>query len=142
VHVIATDALTQIAGGEYSVDSSEDWFDLAADDDIFDSMSEAATFTINDLEPGEHRIAVRVSDRHFNTTYVAQTVTVGDRRRSGFGVQEGAAAELARARSEGALRRRAAGARTLLALAGRGMNGGSTAFRAIMSSLLCEAGDG
>lgn len=77
VHVTATDALTPIAGGEYSVDSSEDWFDLAADDDIFDSLSEAATFTINDLTPGEHRIAVRMTDRHSNTVYVTQTVTVG-----------------------------------------------------------------
>lgn len=77
VRVTAVDALTPILGGEYSVDSSETWFDLAADDDIFDSMSEASTFTINDLEPGEHRIAVRVADRHFNMTYVTQSVNVG-----------------------------------------------------------------
>jgi hypothetical protein len=77
LHASFTDALSPIAEAEYSVDSSEDWSDLAADDDIFDSLSEGTTFTVNDLDPGEHRIAVRVRDKHGNTAYVTQSVTIG-----------------------------------------------------------------
>ena len=77
LHVTFNDALTSITGAEFSVDSDEKWFDLAADDDIFDSPAEAATFTVKELETGEHRIAVRVHDEHGNTRYVTQSVTIG-----------------------------------------------------------------
>jgi hypothetical protein len=77
VHVKFTDALTPIAGAEYNVDSNDEWQDLAADDDVFDSPVEASTFTVNDLEPGEHRIAVRVRDQHNNTQYVIRSITIG-----------------------------------------------------------------
>lgn len=77
LHVSFKDALTPIVEAAYSVNSNEEWFDLPADDDIFDSPTEAATFTIKDLDPGEHRIAVRVRDKYGNTAYATQSVTIG-----------------------------------------------------------------
>ncbi len=77
VHVTMTDASTNIGEAAYSVDSDEEWTPLAPGDDIFDSMNETTTFTISDLEAGEHRIAVRVRDERGNTRYVGRTVTTG-----------------------------------------------------------------
>lgn len=73
-----TDARSAIAGASYSVDSDEKWTPLAAEDDIFDAPAESVVFTIDDLEPGEHRIALRVRDGQGNTRYVSRSVTVGN----------------------------------------------------------------
>jgi len=50
--------------------------DPGADDAIFDSPNETVTFTVDDLEPGEHRIAVRVTDERGNVRYVSRLITV------------------------------------------------------------------
>ena len=76
VNATMTDTLSFIADAAYSVDSDEKWAPLNALDDIFDSPSEAVSFTIDDLDPGEHRIALRVRDQHANARYVTQTVTI------------------------------------------------------------------
>lgn len=76
VNATMTDALSFIAEASYSVDSDEKWVPLSALDDIFDSPSEAVSFTVDGLEPGEHRIALRVRDQHNNTRYVTQYVTI------------------------------------------------------------------
>jgi hypothetical protein len=76
LNVVFEDALTAIADAQYSIDSDEEWKDLAADDDIFDSLRESVSFTINDLEPGEHRIAIRARDKHGNARYVTRMVTI------------------------------------------------------------------
>ncbi|GMV97621.1 MAG: hypothetical protein AMXMBFR83_19770, partial [Phycisphaerae bacterium] len=77
IHATFNDPLTPIVEAAYSVDSNDEWHDLAADDDIFDSPSESATFTVNDLEAGEHRIAIRVKDKHGNAQYVMKSITIG-----------------------------------------------------------------
>lgn len=77
IHARFSDALTTLTEASYTVDSNDEWKDLAADDDIFDSQTETVTFTLGDLDPGEHRVAVRVKDLHGNTRYVSRTITIG-----------------------------------------------------------------
>jgi len=76
INATMTDALSNIVEASYSVDSDEEWTPLAPLDDIFDSPSEAVSFTIRDLDPGPHRVALRVSDAQGNTRYVTLYVTV------------------------------------------------------------------
>ena len=76
VNATMTDALSFVTEASYSVDSDEKWIPLSALDDIFDSPSEAVSFAVDGLEPGEHRIALRVRDQHNNTRYVTQSVTI------------------------------------------------------------------
>lgn len=76
VRATFTDKLSTIEQAGYSVDSSEEWKRLAADDDIFDSPTETVTFQIDDLEPGEHVIALRVSDSQGNTQFVSREVNL------------------------------------------------------------------
>jgi len=76
VHAKFKDSASMIAQADYTVDSDDEWQPLAADDDIFDSPEESATFTIEELEAGEHRIALRIRDSQGNTRYVAKSVTI------------------------------------------------------------------
>ncbi len=78
ISFICHDALSRIAGASYNVDSDEKWTPLASDDNIFDEPSETVTFTVDDLDTGEHRIAIRVEDERGNFRYVSRLVTVGD----------------------------------------------------------------
>jgi hypothetical protein len=70
------DASSPIAEASYSVDSSEKWTPLAADDDIFDAPAESVSLTLTDLEPGEHRIALRVLDSQGNASHVSRAVEI------------------------------------------------------------------
>ena len=79
VSATITDNLTPVVDASYRVDSEEDWVMAAADDEIYDAPRERITFTIDDLEPGPHYIAIRVSDEQGNTRYVSQSATVGRR---------------------------------------------------------------
>ena len=56
----------------------ECWIPLAAADDIFDAASESVSFTIEDLDPGEHRVALRVYDEQGNMRYVTRAATIGN----------------------------------------------------------------
>jgi outer membrane protein assembly factor BamB len=78
ISMTCTDALSRIAEATYNVDSDEKWIPLAADDGIFDSPKEAVTFTVDDLDTGEHRIALKVADERGNIRYVSRLVTVGN----------------------------------------------------------------
>lgn len=78
VEVAATDALSAVAEAGYRVDSEEESRSLAPDDDVFDSPRETITFTLQDLDKGDHWISVRVSDAQGNARYVSQLATVGD----------------------------------------------------------------
>ncbi len=78
IAVTCRDALSRIADAAYNLDSDEKWIPLAADDGIFDSPEESVTFTIDDLQPGEHRVAVRVADEQGNTRYVSRLINVAD----------------------------------------------------------------
>ncbi len=78
VHAQLTDTASRIKNAFYKVDSQDEWKPLAADDGIFDSRSEAVTFTVEDVEPGPHLISLRVSDEQGNTRYVSREVSVGN----------------------------------------------------------------
>ncbi len=78
VEATLTDAASPIAEASYTVDSDDEWIPLAADDDIFDTSRETVTVNVSDLEPGEHRIALRVLDGQGNARPVSVAVTVGN----------------------------------------------------------------
>jgi len=78
ISISCTDTLSRIADASYNLDSDEKWMQLAADDGIFDSPSETATFTIDDLDPGEHRIALKVADDRNNVRYMSRLITIGN----------------------------------------------------------------
>lgn len=78
VAVSCHDALSRLAEASYNLDSDEKWIPLAADDNLFDAPDESVTFTVDDLEPGEHRIALRVADERGNMRYVSRLITVGN----------------------------------------------------------------
>jgi hypothetical protein len=73
----ASDALSRIRRIYYAVDSNKEWHRLLPADGICDSQNEKFSTTITDLEPGAHRIAVRVTDLYNNTAYASVEVTVG-----------------------------------------------------------------
>jgi len=74
----ARDATSRIVTLHYAVDSQEDWVAVLPADGIADSNQEDFAFDLDDLEPGSHRIAVRVEDLLGNTGYAAIAVTVGE----------------------------------------------------------------
>jgi hypothetical protein len=76
VKALLRDELSAILSANYAVDSHRKWFELSADDDIFDSDEESVTFIIEDLEPGEHFVALRIKDKQGNTTYVSRSAVV------------------------------------------------------------------
>ncbi|HON67864.1 MAG TPA: hypothetical protein PLS23_15350 [Phycisphaerae bacterium] len=78
VHVLAVDALSPIAEAAYRLDSQEESRVLMADDDVFDSPEERLTIVLQDLEPGDHWLSIRVSDSQGNARYISERVTVGD----------------------------------------------------------------
>jgi len=74
---LATDAASRIVAIHYAVDSQEDWVAVEPVDGICDTDSEQFSFDLDDLEPGPHRIAVRVLDLYNNAGYATVTVTAG-----------------------------------------------------------------
>ncbi len=69
------DASSRIASIHYAVNSGK-WQLALPTDEIADSTTEAIRIELDDLKPGAHRIAVRVSDRFGNAAHKAITVTV------------------------------------------------------------------
>jgi outer membrane protein assembly factor BamB len=78
VHAQFSDSASSIASADYTVDSDDEWIPIAPADDIFDSPSESVIFFIEDLKPGEHRIAIRVRDSQGNTRYASRSVRLGN----------------------------------------------------------------
>ena len=74
--VQVADELSVIGKVAYTVDSNEEWTGAIPDDSVFDTTQEDFTIVIEDLEPGEHVISLRVSDDVGNTTYKSFEVTV------------------------------------------------------------------
>ena len=77
VTVSLNDLLSPLASAAYLVDSAENWTVLSPADGIFDAPRESLSFTIDDLDNGEHWIALRVSDGNGNTRHVSRLATVG-----------------------------------------------------------------
>ena len=71
-----SDQLSAIGMVDYTVDSNADWISAVPDDLVYDTKDEDFTIAIEQLNAGEHIIAVRVSDDVGNTTYKTFEVTV------------------------------------------------------------------
>jgi hypothetical protein len=72
----AVDRTGTIAAVDYAVDSSQDWQAATPSDTMFDSPESAATLTAAKLSPGEHEIAIRVSDNRGNQAFQNVLVTI------------------------------------------------------------------
>jgi outer membrane protein assembly factor BamB len=64
-----SDELSAIGEVHYTVDSNADWIGAIPDDLVYDTIDENFTIVIDELEAGEHILAVRIKDDVGNTTY-------------------------------------------------------------------------
>jgi len=64
-----TDELSVISKLEYTLDSNTEWKGSLPDDGVCDTTEESFTITIDDLEPGEHVLALRIIDDVGNVTF-------------------------------------------------------------------------
>jgi hypothetical protein len=64
-----TDELSVIRSLEYTIDSNAEWKGAVPDDFVFDTTDESFTVATEDLEPGEHVIALKIKDDVDNVTY-------------------------------------------------------------------------
>ncbi len=64
-----TDELSVIASLDYTIDSNAEWKGALPDDFVFDTTDESFTITTEELDPGEHVIALKIADGVGNTTY-------------------------------------------------------------------------
>ncbi|HBG27418.1 MAG: hypothetical protein A2Y10_19125 [Planctomycetes bacterium GWF2_41_51] len=64
-----SDRLSTINTLAYTIDSNEKWNNVLPDDNVFDTDTENFTIKTQDLQPGQHIIAVRISDAVDNTMY-------------------------------------------------------------------------
>ena len=71
------DASSRVVSLGYSVDSQEKWTVLGVTDGISDADREDFRFELTELEPGPHRIAVKVEDLYGNVGYGYVNVTAG-----------------------------------------------------------------
>ncbi|MCL2329927.1 MAG: fibronectin type III domain-containing protein, partial [Phycisphaerae bacterium] len=74
----AIDELSPIAEASYRVNGEEEPKTIMADDDIFDSLEETFTITLDDLDAGDHWISIRVSDDQGNARFITHQLTVGE----------------------------------------------------------------
>ena len=74
----AEDRGSRVASIHYSVDSQTDWTAVLPTDGIADSPKEDFAFKTEDLAPGPHRIAVRVTDLFGNAGYGTLSVTIAE----------------------------------------------------------------
>ena len=63
------DELSVIGRLEYTLDSNAEWKGTLPDDGVCDTTEESFTITLEDLEPGEHVLALRVADDVGNVTH-------------------------------------------------------------------------
>ncbi len=71
-----TDELSAIGSVHYTIDSNEEWISTLPVDMIYDTASEDIHIIAEDIEPGEHVIAVKLSDHIDNTAYRSFIFTV------------------------------------------------------------------
>jgi hypothetical protein len=65
----ATDQLSTISSLNFTIDSNQNWNNVLPDDSVCDTLSEDFTIKTDALEPGQHLIAVKISDAEENTMY-------------------------------------------------------------------------
>lgn len=69
VKLDAADELSVISKLDYTIDSNDEWKGTLPDDLVCDTTEESFTITIEDLEPGEHVLALRIVDDVGNATF-------------------------------------------------------------------------
>lgn len=69
VKLDVADDLSVISRLEYTVDSNTEWKGALPEDGVCDTTEENFTIAVDDLEPGEHVLAVRVADDVGNVTF-------------------------------------------------------------------------
>ena len=67
--LLVIDELSAIGKVDYTIDSDSEWKGAMPDDLVFDTTQENLTIMIDDIEPGEHIITIRVRDQVGNVTY-------------------------------------------------------------------------
>lgn len=70
------DSLTIIGNLSYTIDSNDDWISTLPDDLVYDTTHESFVVVLNDLDAGEHVIAVKISDDLGNTVYKTYDVDI------------------------------------------------------------------
>lgn len=70
------DKLSVIGKVEYAVDSSSKWLGALPSDFVYDTLEEDFTIAIEDLQPGQHVVAVRISDDVGNIVYKSFEVNI------------------------------------------------------------------
>ncbi len=65
----ATDQLSTISSLNFTIDSNQNWNNVLPDDSVCDTLCEDFTIKTEDLEPGQHIIAVKIADAEENTMY-------------------------------------------------------------------------
>ncbi|MHC5083072.1 MAG: hypothetical protein ACYTET_03935 [Planctomycetota bacterium] len=76
LYLSVADAFSVIGKVEYTVNSNEKWMSTLPDDLIYDTLDEQFTIRLDDLESGEHVIAVKISDDLKNIRYKTFEVTI------------------------------------------------------------------
>jgi hypothetical protein len=76
VRFAARDAASRLTAAAYTVDSADEWRPLAPTDGLFDGKQKEFRFTISNLSPGPHRLALRAADEAQNIGHAAQTLVV------------------------------------------------------------------
>jgi len=71
------DATSRLIAAAYTVDSADQWHPLAPTDGLFDGRQKEFRFTVKQLSPGPHRLAVRAADEAQNIGHAAQVIQVG-----------------------------------------------------------------
>ena len=77
VRFAARDATSRLTAAAYTVDSADEWRPLAPADGLFDGKQKEFRFTISNLSPGPHRLALRAADEAQNIGHAAQTLGAG-----------------------------------------------------------------
>lgn len=70
------DRTSTVAAVDYCVDSSKDWQFVLPTDQIYDSPEETVSFSIPNLKPGQHQIALRATDSKGNQSFENLFITV------------------------------------------------------------------
>lgn len=76
VELTAEDQLSFLGKVHYTVDSDTEWKSVLPVDGIFDDVKENLSFTVTELKPGEHVIALRISDDIDNTMYKSYSAEI------------------------------------------------------------------
>ena len=70
------DEFSAIGKVEYTIDSDANWMGVLPDDLVYDTTTEDFTIITDDLTPGQHVIALRLSDDMGNTAYKSYDFTI------------------------------------------------------------------